>query len=146
MAKDRGNNGDENIYQMQNVASAGATWLNEMTEQNLKQGVAALNGMLSTLRKSADVFGYQASRIREASTALAEQTMGNATELGNRLTRSKDPLGWVEAHSEFLSKQAQAMAAGAQSVGEALVNSSNEAASAGLHQMREASRKRSRAA
>lgn len=141
MAKDRGNNVQESMDQMQNAASAGATWLNEMTEQNLKQGVAALNGMLSTLRKSADVFGHQASRIRETSAALAEQTMGNAAELGNRLTRSKDPLEWVEAHSEFLSKQAQAMAAGAQNLGEALVNSSNEVASAGLHQVREASRK-----
>ncbi len=146
MAKDRGNNAQESIDQMQNAASAGATWLNGMTEQNLKQGVAALNGMLSTLRRSADIFGQQASRIRETSTALAERTMGNATELGNRLAHSKDPLEWVEAHSEFLSKQAEAMATGAQSLGEALVNSSNEVASAGLHQVREASRKGRRAA
>ncbi len=141
MARDRGTNAQENMDQMQNAASAGATWLNEMTEQNLRQGIAALDGMLTTLRKSADVFGHQASRIRETSATLAEQTMGNAAELGNKLARSKDPLEWVEAHSEFLSKQAQAMASGAQSLGEALVNSSNEVASAGLHQVREASRK-----
>jgi hypothetical protein len=67
--------------------------------------------------------------------------MGDAAELGNRLTRSKDPLEWVEAHNEFLSKQAQAMASGAQRLGEALVNGSNEVASTGLHQVREASRK-----
>ena len=141
MAKDRGNNAQEQLDQMQNAASAGTTWLNEMTEQNLQQGIAALDGMLTTLRKSADVFGHQASRIRETSTALAEQTMGNAAELGNRLTRSKDPLEWVEAHSEFLSKQAQAMAGGAKRLGEALVNGSSEVASAGLHAVREASRK-----
>jgi hypothetical protein len=64
--------------------------------------------------------------------------MGNAAELGNRLSRSKVPLDWVEAHSEFMSKQAQAMASGAQSLGEALAIGSTEVASAGL---RVASRK-----
>jgi hypothetical protein len=139
MARDRGNNAQESMQHMNNATSAGATWLNEMTEQNLKQAIAALNGMMTTLRKSADVFGHQASRMRETSTALAEQTMGNAAELGNKLARSKDPLEWAEAHSEFMSKQAQAIAGGAQSLGEALVNGSTEVASAGL---RHASRKR----
>src|SRR5215472_16914675 len=114
MARDGGNNAQQNIEQMHNAASAGAIWLNEMTEQNLKQGIATLNGMMTTLRKSADVFGHEAYRIRETSAALAEQTMGNAAELGNRLARSKVPLEWVEADSEFMSKQAQAMASGAQ--------------------------------
>jgi hypothetical protein len=71
-------------------------------------------------RKSADVFGHQASRVPETYTALAEQTIGNAAELGNRLARSKHPLEWVEAHSEFMSKQLQAMATGAHRLGEAL--------------------------
>ncbi len=145
MAKDRGNNAPDSIEQMQHVASAGRNWLNDMTEQNLKQGIAAFDGMLSTLRKSAEVVGHHASRIRETSAALAEQTMGNAAELGNKLARSKDPLEWVEAHSAFMSRQAQAMATGAQRLGEALVNSSNEVANTGLDEMREASRKGPRA-
>src|SRR6185503_7473005 len=115
-------------------------------EQNVKQGVAALNGMMTTLRRSADVIGRQAFRVRETSEALAEQTMGNATELGHRLSRSRHPLEWLEAHTEFMSKQAQAMAGGAQTIGEALVDSSAEAASAGLDQAREASRNGSRGA
>jgi hypothetical protein len=61
---------------MHNAASVGATWLNEMPDQNLKQGIAALNGMMTTLRKSADVFGHQASRIRETSAALGETNNG----------------------------------------------------------------------
>jgi hypothetical protein len=76
MARDRGNNAQANIEQMHNAASVGATWLNEMPDQNLKQGIAALNGMMTTLRKSADVFGHQASRIRETSAALGETNNG----------------------------------------------------------------------
>lgn len=136
MARDRWNHTQQNMEQMRTAGSAGATWLNEMTEQNLKQGIVALDGMLTILRKSADVLGHQASRIREMSAALAEQTMGNAAELGNRLARSKHPLEWAEAHSEFMSKQVQAMASGAQSVGEALVNGSTEVANAGVRQVR----------
>ncbi len=138
MAKDRGNNGRESIEQSQNAASFGATWLNGMTEQNLKQGIAALDGMLTTMRKSAEVFGQQAARIRETSSELSEQMISNAAELGNRLARSKDPLEWAEAQSAFLGKQAQVLAAGAQNLGEAFVNGSSEVASAGV---REASRR-----
>jgi hypothetical protein len=72
--------------------------------------------------------------------------MGNAAELGSRLTRSKDPLDWIEAQSEFLSKQAQAMASSAHRLREVFVNGSGELAGAGLHPVREASRKRRRAA
>ena len=146
MAKDRGNNGQEQLERMAHAASFGSTWIAEMAEQNLKQGIGALDGMLSTARRAADAFGHQAARIREHSTALVEQTMGNAAEYGSRLARSRDPLEWAEAHSEFVSRQAQAMAAGAQSLGEALVNGSNEVANAGVHQLREATRKRSEAA
>lgn len=145
MAKDRGRNTQEQLDQMTHAASFGSTWFAEMAEQNLKQGIGALDGMLRTVRKAADAFGYQASSIREHSTAVLEQSMGNAAELGNRLAHSKDALQWAEAQSEFMSKQAQVMASGAQSLGEALINSSNGVASAGLDQVREASRKRARA-
>jgi len=142
MAKDRGNSTREQLDQMTHAAGFGSTLFAELTEQNLKQGIGALDGMLRTVRRAADAFGHQASSIREHSAALLEQSMGNAAELGTRLARSKDPLQWAEAQSEFLSKQAQAVASGAQSLGEALVSSSNEVASAGLHQVRQASRKR----
>ena len=142
MARDRGNKAQEQLDQMTHAAGLGSTWFADMTEQNLKQGMGAFDGMLQTVRKAADAFGHQASSIREHSAALFEQSMGNAAELGNRLARSKDPLQWAEAQSAFLSKQAQAMASGAQSLGEALINSSNEVASVGLQRVRETSRKR----
>jgi hypothetical protein len=142
MAKDRGSNAQEQLDQMAHAVGFGSAWFSEIAEQNLKQGIGALDGTLRTVRKAADAFGHQASSVREHSAALLEKSMGNAAELGNRLARSKDPLQWAEAQSEFLSKQAQAMANGAQSLGEALINGSNEVASAGLHQVREVSRKR----
>ena len=138
MPKDHRNNGPEQLNQMAHAAALGSTWLAEMTEQNL----AALDGMLRSVRRAADAFGHQASSIREHSAALFEQSMGNAAEFGNKLARTRHPLEWAEVQSEFLSKQAQVIASGAQSLGEALVNGSNEVASTGLHRLREASRRR----
>jgi hypothetical protein len=112
-----------------------------MAEQNLY----ALDGMLRTVRRAADAFGHQASSIREHSVALLEQSMGNAAEFGTKLAYSKHPLEWAEAQSKFLSKQAQVMASGAQSLGEALVSGPNGTASAGLGQV-PASRKGAHAA
>ena len=134
MAKDRGNNGQEQLDRMTQAAGFASTWLAEIAEQNLKQGIGALDGMLTTTRKAADAFGHQASSISEYSAALFEQSMRNAAELGNRLARSKDPLQWAEAHSEFLSKQAEAVASRTHSLGDALIKNSNEVAHAGLRQ------------
>src|SRR5690242_10268587 len=113
-----------------------------IAEQNLKRGVGALDGMMSTVRRAADAFGRQASGIRERSAKLLEQSMANATELGIALARSKDPLQWAKAHRQFLRKQAQAVARSAQTFGETLINNSKEAASADQQQMQTVSPKR----
>ncbi len=147
MAKDRASYGQENPDQVMHAASFGLTFMAEMAEQNLRQSMAAMDGMLTTFRRAAEAFGQQASRIREHTAALAEETMGNTAEFGGKLARSKDPLEWAEAQSEFLSKQAQAIATGNRNLGEALIHESTEAAHATLHQAaREASRKRPEAA
>jgi phasin protein len=102
-----------------------------LAEQNLELGVGTLNGMMRTVHRAADALGRQASSIRERSLRLLERSMANAAELGDTLARSKDPLQWAEAHSQFLRKQAQAVARSAQSFGETFTNNSPELASAG---------------
>jgi len=133
MARDRGNNAHQRLDQMTQASGLGSRWLAETAEQNRRmaeQNLSAVDGVMRT--------------VGEHSTALLEQSMANAAELANRLAQSKDPFHWAVAQSEFLTKQAQAVAIwaiGAQSLGKALMNSSNKVASAGMHQMREASRK-----
>ena len=124
MARDRGNGAQEQLYQMRHAAGLGSTWLAEIAEQNLN----ALDGILRSVRRAADAFGHQASSIRAHSEVLVEQAMGNAAEFGTKLAHSKHPLEWTEAQSEFLSKQVQVVASGAQSLGESLVNGANSVA------------------
>ena len=142
MSKNRRNNGQEQLNQMAHTAGLGSAWVAQMTEQN----VSALDGMLGSVRRVADSFGYQASSIREHSAALVEQSMENVAEFGSKLARTRHPLEWAEVQSEFLSKQAQVIASGVQGLGEALVNGSNDVANAGLHQLRDSSRRGRRAA
>jgi Phasin protein len=141
VARDRGNHGQD-PQQIMNAASSGLTLMSGMAEQNLRQSVTAMDEMLNTLRRAADIFAQQAIRLREQSAALAEETMGNAAELGSRVMRSKDPLEWTEAQSEFFSKQLQAVAEGNRKIGELLMNESTEMASATLRTARQMSRRR----
>jgi hypothetical protein len=145
VGRGRGNHGHD-PEQIMSAASSGLTWMSGMAEQNLRQSVTAMDEMLKTMRRAADVFSQQAMRFREQSAALAEETMGNAAEFGNRVMRSRDPLEWTEAQNEFLSRQLQALADGNRKIGEFLMRESSEMANATLHQAREVSRKRPHAA
>jgi phasin family protein len=146
VAKDRTEFAQENMQRTMNAASFGANWMAEMTEQSLHQSMAAVDGMLTLVRRAADGFTQQATAIREQSVALAEQAMGNTAEFGTRMARLRDPLEWAEAQSEFLSKQAQTLAEGNRRLGEILIQQSTEVADATLHQARETTRKRAEAA
>ena len=146
MAKDRTEFTQENMQRTMNAASFGANWMAEMTEQSLHQSMAAVDGMLTLVRRAADGFTQQATAIREQSVALAEQAMGNTAEFGTRMARLRDPLEWAEAQSEFLSKQAQTLAEGNRRLGEILIQQSSEVADATLNHARETTRKRAEAA
>jgi hypothetical protein len=144
--RERGDYAQENTQRAFNAANSGANWMAEVAEHNLKQGMASLDGMLTIVRKAADGFGQQTSMIREHSAVLAEEAMRNATNFGNRMAHSTNPLEWAEAQSEFLSKQAQTVVEWNKRLAESFIHESNEVANDTLHQVRDISRKRSEAA
>ncbi len=136
MAKDRTDFAQENVQRTITAGNFGANWMAEMAEQSLHQSMAALDGMLTLVRRAADGFNQQATAMREQSMALAEEAFGNTAEFGTRMVRMRDPLEWAEAQSEFLSKQAQTLAEGNRKIGELLIQQSTEMADATLQQTR----------
>src|SRR5262249_48333594 len=124
MAKGRADLQHENMERALNGATIGANWMAELAQQNVKQGMAAVEGMLTIFRNAADGFGHRASAVRQQSVALAEEAMGNAAEFGNRMVHLKDPLEWAEVQSEFLSKQAQTFAEGQRKLSQSLIQES----------------------
>jgi hypothetical protein len=85
-------------------------WMAELAELNLNQGKAAVEGMLAVVNQAADGFVHQTSVVREQCVSLAEATTRNIFDLGDRIIQTRNLQEWVEAQSEFMSKQANAFA------------------------------------
>ena len=136
----------ENLGRTTDAASSGASWIAELADFNLRQNMAALDGMLTMVRRAADGFGQQASVIREHAVQLAEQAMDNTKTFGDRMVHLKDPLEWAQVQSEYLSKQARVFAEGNRKLSEALIREQSEMAGSALDQGREQARRSSQAA
>ena len=116
----------ENIDRMTTAASSGASWMAQVSDFNLRQGMMALDSMLTMVRRTAEGFGQQASMMREHAVALAEQSVENTSECCNRMVHLKDPLEWAQVQSEFMSKQARTFADGNRKLSEALMREAGE--------------------
>jgi uncharacterized protein YoxC len=92
------------------AATFGVTWAREFTEESFNQGKHALDSFLRVSRKMTEDLQSQMSAIREHTTALTEQTLSNTMEFGQKLARCKEPQDIAECQSEFMSRQAQAVA------------------------------------
>jgi len=141
VARNQSDFAKENTERVMDAASSGASWMAQLTEYNLRHGMAAMEGVLTIVRRAADGLGQQASAIREQSISVAEEAIENSAEFGNRIVHLKDPLEWMQAHSEFLSKQARIFADSNRKLGETLMQESSELANAAVRQTREAARR-----
>jgi hypothetical protein len=118
----------ENVDRMTDAASSGGNWMAQFTDFNLRQSMAALDSMLSLVRRSAEGFGQQAAMMRQHAVGLAEQAVENTSEFSNRIIHIKDPLEWAQVQSEYLSGQAHAFAEGNRKLGEAMMREQGEMA------------------
>jgi len=136
----------ENFDRMSNAAGSGANWMAHFSDFNMRQSMAALDGMLTMMRHAAAGFGHQAAMIREHAVALAEHAVENTSEFSNRMVHLKDPLEWAQIQSEYLSRQAQVFAEGNRKLGEALMRDQNAMAHEVAEQGRAQARRASEAA
>jgi len=136
----------ENIDRVTDAASSGASWMAQFTDFNMRQGMAALDSMLTMLHRSAEGFGQQAAMVREHAVALAEQAVENASEFSNRMVHLKDPLEWAQVQSEYMGRQARAFAEGNRKLSEALMREQGAMAGQAMEQGRTQARRASEAA
>jgi len=136
----------ESIDRMTNAAGSGANWMAQFSDFNLRQSMAALDGMLTMVRHAAAGFGHQAAMMREHAVALAEQAVENTSEFSNRIVHLKDPLEWAQVQSEYLSRQAQVFAEGNRKFSEALMREQGAMAGQAMEQGRAQARRASEAA
>jgi hypothetical protein len=90
-------------------AAQAANWMRAMTEQNLSQSRAVLEGFLTFTRNALRSIDQQSSAICEHSMAIAEQTLSNAFEFAHKAIRAREPQELAQIQSEFVSRQTQVL-------------------------------------
>lgn len=110
MARDTTEFAQQTNARAMQAATFGVTWAREFTDESFSQGRQALDGFLRIGRKMAEDFETQACALRAHATALTETTLSNTMELGQKLARAKEPQEIAQCQSEFMARQAQALA------------------------------------
>jgi hypothetical protein len=85
-------------------------WFRPIAEHNLKQSCGSLQELLNVTRRIVGELDYQASAFREHSMSLAEETIANTFECAFKLLRLREPQELAQIQTDFLSRQAQAIA------------------------------------
>lgn len=108
------------------AANYGVDWMRQLAEQGLDQSKVIFESLLATAHSSAGTIDQQASEIRERSLTLASQSLSNGFDFAHRILRARDPQEVIQLQSEFLSRQAQALADQAKELGQAMVQGAEE--------------------
>jgi phasin family protein len=137
---------EQNAERTMQVASYGMDWMREMTEQSLNQSRTMFEGFLTTARKAVDDLDQQACEIRERSMSLAAETLSNTFNFAHKAIRVSEPQELVQLQSEFVSRQAQALADQSKELAQTIVKGANEVGRTTTQGIAEASRKGSQAA
>src|SRR5262245_16112156 len=84
----------------------------EFAEESFNQGKRTFDGLMRVARKMAEDWETQAKTIREQAAALAEKSVSNTMEYGQKLAKVKEPQDFAQCQSEYLTRQAQTLADG----------------------------------
>ena len=101
---------EPNAERAMQVANYGMDSMREMTEQSLNQSKALFEGILTTTRKTVENIDQQAREIRERSMSLAAETLSNTFDFAHNIVHAREPQELLQLQSEFISRQAQAVA------------------------------------
>lgn len=85
-------------------------WFSPIAEYNLKQSFGSLQELLKVTRRMIGELDNQAPAFCEPSMSLAEETIANMFECGIKLLRLREPQELAQIQTDFLSRQAQAIA------------------------------------
>jgi hypothetical protein len=122
--------------------NVGVDWFRQMAEHNLRQSRASLEEMLSAARKMVDDLGGHASAVCEHSISLSEETLSNTFDYSVKLVRVREPREFAQVQTDFMSRQAQAIADQTKELNQRFMKAAEEMASTAA----ESARRQSKAA
>jgi phasin family protein len=145
MAKGTMNFPEQNAERAMQVANYGTDWMRDMTEQSLKQSKTAFEGFLEMAGKTVENIDQQASEIHKRSISLVAETLSNTFDFAHKIIQAKEPQELLQLQSDFISRQAQAVAEQSKQLGQHIVQGAKDAGRTS-HGIGEASRRGSEAA
>jgi hypothetical protein len=122
--------------------NVGVDWFRQIAEHNIRQSRASLEELLSVTRKMVDDLGSHASAVCEHSMSLSEETISNTFDYGVKMVRLREPREFAQAQSDYVSRQAQAIADQTKELNQRFMKAAEEMASTAA----ESARKQSKAA
>jgi hypothetical protein len=141
MARDSAEFAQQSGERAMQAATFGMTWVRDFTEESFSQGKQALDSFLRVSRKMAEDFENHACAIRAQATALTEQTLTNTMEYGQKLARAKEPQEVAQCQSEFMARQAQAIADQTKVLGQKMQQAAQEFAQTASGAMSDAAKR-----
>jgi hypothetical protein len=141
MARDSAEFAQQTGERAMQAATFGLTWAREFTEENFTQGKQTLDSFLRVSRKLTEDLEDQLCALRAHNTALTEQLVSNAMDFGQKLARAKEPHDVAQCQSEFMAKQAQAIADQTKVFGQKIQHAAQELAKTASSAVTEAARR-----
>jgi hypothetical protein len=92
------------------VASVGINWFRQVAEHNFNQSREPLGELFKVNRRVVDIFNDQASAFCEHSMSLAAEMLSNTLDCAVKLLSPKEPQEMAQIQTDFVSRQAQAIA------------------------------------
>jgi hypothetical protein len=111
-------------------------WMRAVAELSLNVSKAALEGFLTSARKTSGTIEDQASGIRERSISFAAETLANTYDFAQQVMRARDPQKFLQLQGEFLSRQTKILANQTKELGQIMMLGANATQRAATEQMR----------
>src|SRR4051794_31369451 len=137
---------EPNAERAMQVANYGMDSMREMTEHSLNHSKALFEGILTTTRKTVENIDQQAREFRERSMSLAAETLSNTFDFAHNMVHAREPQELLQLQSEFISRQAQAVAEQSKELGQSIVQGAKEVGRTTSQGIADASRRGSEAA
>jgi hypothetical protein len=132
----------QNTERAMQAADVSLNWFRQTAEHNFKQSKVAVEELVELTRRMAGEFNNQASALCQHSMSLAEETISNTFDCSSKLLRLKDPQELAQIQTDFVSRQAQAIADQTKELNERFV----KGAEVLTHTLSESTRRQSKAA
>jgi phasin family protein len=128
------------------MAQFGMDWIRQVTDESLNEMGAMFERFMTTIGRAAEGFDQQATELRQRSMSMARETLANSMDFARRAINVRDPQELLQLQSEFLSKQAQALAEQSKQFNESVAQGAHQMGKFASQGLREASRQASEAA